>query len=580
MLLRAPIFPRRGIVASVSPPSDSGANRRPVQNASADVSSAVYVMTDVNGDQLRAAFEAAATWLEFQAASVNALNVFPVPDGDTGTNMSMTLRAAAEGAAVEQAFEADAIARAAARGALMGARGNSGVILSQLVRGFAEAVSGQSVLDVGHLAAGLEEAARAAYRAVGKPVEGTILTVARRAGEEARAAAADGVVDVVQFWERVLRVADQAVTETTDQLDTLRRAGVVDAGGQGYRLMIEAFLKTSRGESVQDEEQAVVAPVASQALVAAQHVDEGGLGFCTEFLLQHATDPEESIRAFMESIGDSVIVVGDGDLMRVHVHTHRPGQALDWAVERGAVSSIKIENMQLQHDAGADDSLGSRGLSKIGVVAVSPGPGFRALFSSTGAAAIVEGGQSMNPSVQDLLTAISSVGYRELVLLPNNGNILMAAQQAAAQTPRTVRIVPTRSLPHGIAAVLAFNYQADLDTNVRLMEEAAQRVASIEVTVAERSAEVDGQQVEKGQAMGLLDDTLVAVSDSVIDAALGALAQTEPDRREIVTVYSGADANREQTDALLEAIQAAHPHLETEIVEGGQPHYPYIISVE
>jgi DAK2 domain fusion protein YloV len=579
VLLRAPIFPRRGIVASVSPPSDSGANRRPAPDASAY---AVPTMTDVNGDQLRAAFEAAATWLEFQAASVNALNVFPVPDGDTGTNMSMTLRAAAEGAAVEQASEADAIARAAARGALMGARGNSGVILSQLVRGFAEAVNGQSVLDVGHLAAGLEEAARAAYRAVGKPVEGTILTVARRAGEEASAAAADGVVDVIQFWERVLRVADQAVIETTDQLDILRSAGVVDAGAQGFRLMIEAFLKTSRGESVQDEEQAVVAPVASQALVAAQHVGEDGLGFCTEFLLQQATDADDAIRAFMETLGDSVIVVGDGvgNVMRVHLHTQTPGRALDWAVERGTVSSIKIENMQLQHDAGADESRWSRGLSKIGVIAVSPGPGFRVLFSSTGAAAIVEGGQTMNPSVQDLLTAISSVGYRELVLLPNNGNILMAAQQAAEQTPRTVRIVPTRSLPHGIAALLAFNYQEDLDTNVRLMEEAAQRVASIEVTLAERSAEVDGQRVEQGQALGLLDDTLVAVADSLIDAALGALARTEPDRREIVTVYSGADASREQTDALLEAIQAAHPHLETEIVEGGQPHYPYIISVE
>jgi DAK2 domain fusion protein YloV len=539
-------------------------------------------MTDVNGDQLRAAFEAAATWLEFQAASVNALNVFPVPDGDTGTNMSMTLRAAAEGAAVEQAFEADAIARAAARGALMGARGNSGVILSQLVRGFAEAVNGQSILEVQHLAAGLEEAARAAYRAVGKPVEGTILTVARRTGEEASAAAADGVADVIQFWERVLRVTDQAVMETTDQLDVLRSAGVVDAGAQGYRLMIEAFLKTSRGESVQDEEQAVVAPVASQALVAAQHVGEGGLGFCTEFLVQQCADAEEAIRTFMESLGDSVIVVGDGvgTVTRVHLHTQTPGRALDWAVERGIVSSIKIENMQLQHDAGADESLGRRGLSKIGVVAVSPGPGFRALFSSTGAAAIVDGGQTMNPSVQDLLTAISSVGYRELVLLPNNGNILMAAQQAAEQTPRTVRIVPTRSLPHGIAALLAFNYQEDLDTNVRLMEEAAQRVVSIEVTLAERSAEVDGQRVEQGQVLGLLDNALVAVADSLIEAALGALARAEPDRREIVTVYSGADVSRDQTEALLEAIQAAHPHLETEIVEGGQPHYPYIISVE
>jgi DAK2 domain fusion protein YloV len=322
------------------------------------------------------------------------------------------------------------------------------------------------------------------------------------------------------------------------------------------------------------------APVASQALVAAQHTGEGGLGFCTEFLVQHASEDEAAIRAFMESLGDSVIVVGDGDLRRVHVHTLRPGQALDWAVERGTVSRIKIENMQLQHDAGKDAALGGPGLSKIGVVAVSPGAGFRALFTSMGAAAIVEGGQTMNPSVQDILTAISSVGYQELVLLPNNGTILLAAQHAAEQTPRSVRVVPTRSLPRGIAALLAFNYEADLDTNVQLMEEAAGRVASIEVTLAERTADVDGQHVEQGQALGLLDDVIVAVAGTLQEAALEALAKAEPDEREIVTIYWGSGTSRDQVDALSEAIHAAYPHLETEIVEGGQPHYPYIISVE
>jgi len=273
-------------------------------------------------------------------------------------------------------------------------------------------------------------------------------------------------------------------------------------------------------------------------------------------------------------------VVGDGTVSRVHIHTRQPGQALDWVIERGTVSSIKIENMQLQHEAGRGDDLGRRGLSKIGVIAVSPGPGFRTLFTSMGAAAIIDGGQSMNPSVQDILTAISSVGYQELVLLPNNANILLAAQQAAEQTPRTVRIVPTRSLPHGIAALLAFNYGEDLEANVRLMEDVASHVASIEVTVAERTAEVDGQPVQHGQALGLLDDHLVSVADSLTAAALGALAQASPENREIVTVYWGAGAGREQASALCEAITDAHPHLETEIAEGGQPHYPYIISVE
>jgi DAK2 domain fusion protein YloV len=536
-------------------------------------------VAELTGDSLRAALEAAATWLELQAASVNALNVFPVPDGDTGTNMSMTMRAAAEASAVEPSPEAHAVARAAARGALMGARGNSGVILSQLVRGFAEAVSGQRALGVQQLADGLVGAAEAGYRSVGKPVEGTILTVARRAGEEARAAVSDGP-DVARFLERVLRVAEQAVVETTSQLPALQRAGVVDAGGQGYKLVIEAFCKTARGESIEGEAMGGAAPVASQALVAAQHTGEGGLGFCTEFLVQHASEDEAAIRAFMESLGDSVIVVGDGDLRRVHVHTRRPGQALDWAVERGTVSRIKIENMQDQHDAGKDAALGGPGLSKIGVVAVSPGPGFRALFTSMGAAAIVEGGQTMNPSVQDILTAISSVGYQEMVLLPNNGNILLAAQHAAEQTPRSVRVVPTRSLPRGIAALLAFNYDADLDTNVQLMEEAAGRVASIEVTLAERTADIDGHHVEQGQVLGLLDDAIVVVSGTLQEAALDALAKAEPDEREIVTIYWGSGTNRDQVDTLCEAIHAAYPHLETEVVEGGQPHYPYILSVE
>jgi len=535
---------------------------------------------EVTADHLRAAFEAAATWLELQAASVNALNVFPVPDGDTGTNMSMTMRAAAEAAAVERTGAAGAVARAAARGALMGARGNSGVILSQLIRGFAEAApENQERFSVEQLAAGLEGAARAGYQAVGTPVEGTILTVARRAGEEARRTAADGV-DVATFWERVLLLTDRAVAETTDQLDVLRSAGVVDAGGQGYRLIVEAFWRTARGESIESLEAAGAAPVASQALVAAQHVGEGGLGFCTEFLVQQAAESVEEIRAFMESIGDSVIVVGDSVVTRVHVHTMRPGQALDWAVERGTTTRIKIENMQVQHDAGHEHAESGRGLSTIGVATIAPGRGFRALFTSMGAAAIVEGGQTMNPSVQEILAAVGSVGYREMILLPNNGNILLAVQQAAEASPRTLRIVPTRSLPQGIAALLAFNYEADLETNVTLMEDAIGQVTSIEITRAVRSAEVQGQQVDEGQSIGLLDDALVAVGDDDTTVTLAALGKAEPERREIVTMYWGDGATRETASALCDAINTAYPHLEVEVAEGGQPHYLYIISVE
>jgi DAK2 domain fusion protein YloV len=560
------------------PRAQSGADDpSPSQQAAPSAGLSYTVVYEVTAEHLRAAFEAAATWLELQAASVNALNVFPVPDGDTGTNMSMTMRAAAEAAAMEPASEAGAVARAAARGALMGARGNSGVILSQLMRGFAEGTDAQQArLSVEQLATGLERAAQVAYGAVGKPVEGTILTVARRAGEEARRVVADGL-DVASFWERVFRMAERAVAETPDQLEALRSAGVVDAGGQGYRLIVEAFWRTARGESVEGLE---AAPVASQALVAAQHVGEGGLGFCTEFLVEHATDSIETMRAFMESLGDSVIVVGDDHLTRVHVHTMHPGQALDWAVERGAVSRIKIENMQIQHDGGNLQAESGRGLSTTGVVAVTMGAGFRALFSSMGAAAIVEGGQTMNPSVQEILSAVGSVGYREMILLPNNGNILLAAQQAAEASPRTLRVVPTRTVPQGIAALLAFNYQADLETNVALMTEAASLVASIEVTRSARQADIDGLHIEPGQYVALLDDAMVAVDDDHTAVTLTALAKADPERREIVTIYWGEGASRDGATALCESIGSAHPNLEAEVAEGGQPHYPYIISVE
>ena len=555
-------------MATASPPSEPGA-RKPAPDE--PIPGSV-----VTGVQVREAAEAAATWLELQAASVNALNVFPVPDGDTGTNMSMTMRAAAEAAAAETSDEAGSVARAAAQGALMGARGNSGVILSQLLRGFAEAADGKAYLSVRDLADGFGRASEAAYRSVGRPVEGTILTVSRRAAETA-ARAAPRTKTVSKLLERVLRVTDQAVAETTEQLEVLRNAGVVDAGAQGFRLMVEAFWRTACGKPI---EGGAVAPVASQALVAAQHTGEGGLGFCTEFLLQDPTVDEATIRSFMESVGESVIVVGDGTLVRVHVHALKPGGPLDYAAARGTLTKIKVENMQVQHDAGKAEAASGEGISHVGVIAVAPGAGFRELFASMGAAALVEGGQTMNPSVQDILAAVNRVGYRELVLLPNNGNILMAARHAAEQTPRTLRVVPTRSLPQGMAALLAFNYEADLETNVRLMEAASARVATIEVTRAVRSAQVQGWQVERGQSLGLLDDDLVAVAEDLTEAALGALARCQPEGREIVTIYSGADVAPEWAAALAEAVRAAHPHLEVEVADGGQPHYPYILSVE
>ena len=568
-------------MAAVSPPPEPGADgptdAPPPKTGAADSASIpTAAISRITGAHVRQAAVAAATWLEFQAAAVDALNVYPVPDGDTGTNMSMTMRAAAEAATAEPSAEAGAVARAVAQGGLMGARGNSGVILSQLLRGFAEAAEGKAVLTGADLAEGFARAADAGYRAVGKPVEGTILTVARRAAEEARLAAGE-VDSVAALLERVVRVADRAVAETTEQLEVLRNAGVVDAGAQGFRLIVEACWRTACGMPI--EASGGPAPVASRALVAAQHAGEGGLGFCTEFMLEGAREAPEEIRAFMESVGDSVIVVGDGALIRVHVHVPEPDAAMDYARARGTVSRVKVEDMQLQYRA-SGSRVGQEAASTIGVVAVVPGAGFRELFRSMGAAALVEGGQTMNPSVRDILGAVGGVGYQELILLPNNGNILLAARHAAEQSPRTLRVIPTRSLPQGIAALLALNYEADLDENVRLMEEAASRVATIEVTWAVRSAQLQGRHVEEGQCLGLLDDRLVAVADDLLDATLGAVAQAEPERRELVGIYTGDTVSVERGEELAEAIRAAHPHLDVDVAAGGQPHYPYILSLE
>jgi uncharacterized protein len=537
--------------------------------------------TRATGADLKAALQNASTWLSANAERINALNVFPVPDGDTGTNMSMTLQAAIEplGRLADDASVSQ-VAHAAYDAAMLGARGNSGVILSQLLRGFSEALPDSDQLTPDGLASALSEASDAAYRAVSRPVEGTILTVARAAGIAARAAVGTGA-DLPGVLEQVARAASEAVAGTPDQLEVLRKAGVVDAGGEGYRVILEGAWMWSTGRSVESDAEA---HPYSRALVQAIE-EESTFGFCTEFLLRDADLPVADVRARMEDLGESVLAVGDGSLMRVHVHTLRPGQALEFAVDHGTIVRVKVENMQLQHEAftaaskydGSNDE--TQSASTIGVIAVAAGEGFLKVFRSLGAR-VVRGGQTMNPSVQEILAAVNSSGYKELIILPNNSNIVLTAQHVQELTPHAVTVIPTETVPQGIGALLAFNFQADMQTNVTAMQQAARSVHTIEVTRSVRDAEVDGIQVRSGDWLGIYDGGVVATRSDAEEVLVTSLSVAPVDALEIVTIYYGVDASAEQAQAAAARLRNAHPGLAVEVVEGAQPHYPYVVSLE
>src|SRR6266851_9909652 len=435
--------------------------------------------TRATGADLRAALESAAAWLSANAERINALNVFPVPDGDTGTNMSMTLQAAVD--SLERLgpdVPVNEVARTVYEAAMRGARGNSGVILSQLLSGFSQALTGVTELTPAALAVALTTASEVAYRGVSKPVEGTILTMAREAAAAAGVGARLGS-EIPDVLERALRAASDAVAATPTQLEVLRKARVVDSGGEGYRVILEGAWMWSTGRSI---EEGVSHPY-SRAQVEA--IEEGPtLGFCTEFLLRDCDAPLSDVKATMEALGESVIAVGDPSLLRVHVHTLRPGQALEFAVDHGTLVRVKVENMQLQHEAfaAAQQSAATSGaaaVSTIGVIAVAAGDGLQKVFRSLGAR-VVNGGQTMNPSVQDILAAVNSSGYQELIVLPNNHNIVLTARQVQELTPHTVKVIPTETAPQGIGALLAFNFQADMQTNVDAMEQAAHAVHTVE----------------------------------------------------------------------------------------------------
>jgi DAK2 domain fusion protein YloV len=558
-----------------------------------------------DGPHLLSGLQAAAHWLEQHVGEVNALNVFPVPDGDTGTNMHLTISAAVSG--VEPQPSASSVAEQIYRKALMGARGNSGVILSQIIRGFAEGVAGKHELDGPALGAALHQAAERAYKAVMRPTEGTILTVARVAGEHAERTAADGA-DWIAVLEAAVAGAEQAVAETPNQLKQLRDAGVVDAGGKGLHIVLQGFLKYARGEEIQRETGA--APVEVAFNIEEMHTEDDE-GYCTTFLVEGEHIPFEQVRETIAGMGTSVVVVGDETLVKAHVHTLRPGDVLNYAVEFGALMHIEIANMDMQKAAirstgkvsseatrapkeSSNALLGDKGdansemnapepVAPIGIVAVAPGSGFADLFRSLNVGKVVTGGQTMNPSTQDLVEAILEVPQKEVIVLPNNSNILMAARQAqeVIDGDKMVRVVPSKTLPQGMIAMLAFNYNAELDANAEAMTRALGNVRTFEITTAVRDAIMDDKPVRAGQTIGLLDDNLVEAGDDR-DAVIDALFEhIDMDDYEIVTLYYGANVDEERAQALADRITNRYDYLDTvEVQHGGQPFYDFVISVE
>jgi hypothetical protein len=544
----------------------------------------------LDGKTLRDALGASCVSLKQHIDLINSLNVFPVPDGDTGTNMYLTMQAALQETDQLETLTVSNVIQSAAHGALMGARGNSGVILSQILRGMAKTLDTKEMLDAISLAAALDEGAKTAYKGVIKPVEGTILTVAREAAKAAEEAAQE-YQDLLTVLQKIVQEASASVTRTPSLLPELEQAGVVDAGGQGYLTILQGMLRFLQGDTI--TEQTLMTDTAQPSLTR-----EEAYGYEALFTLSGQALPVDQIRSTVSSMGNSVLVVGDDQTLRIHVHTGRPGAVIDYAIGMGAISDVTVENLQQQSEdfaAGssqepslpeaAPDEADASGvsfeiLSGIAVVAVASGEGLQEVFRTLGASAVVNGGQTTNPSTQELLDALNGLDSSQVILLPNNSNVILAAQQAKALAEKEVRVVPTKTVPQGISALLSFNYQADLDTNADVMEGAMADIQTVEVTTAVRSVPVNGFQVEEGQIIGLLNDELVAAGDEILQVIDDILAKMGAGEYDILTIYYGDKSSEQEAQALAAHIQESYPYPELEVVNGGQPHYQYIISAE
>ncbi|KMM38716.1 DAK2 domain-containing protein [Guptibacillus hwajinpoensis] len=553
----------------------------------------------INGKKFAHMVLEGANNLSKNAKMVDALNVFPVPDGDTGTNMNLTITSGATEVKTSNSDKVGEVASLFARGLLMGARGNSGVILSQLFRGFSKAVEGKSEITSVELAAALENGVDSAYKAVMKPVEGTILTVAKDAARKA-VKSAKKMPDVVELMQEVVKEGKASLNRTPDLLPVLKEVGVVDSGGQGLLLIYEGFLAVLEGRETPDSS---VDEEKMEELVRAEHhksaqghmkTEDIEFGYCTEFMVQfegeklkHSPYDEEAFRNELDKHGDSLLVVSDDDIVKVHMHTEYPGEIMTYAQNYGSLIKIKIENMREQHTTILNQEQSApvkkekpAERSKYGIITVSMGDGIATLFESLGASYVIPGGQTMNPSTEDIIRAIEEVYAENIIILPNNSNIVMTAQQAASVVEENVIVIPSKTVPQGISSLLGFNPSVDPDANEETMKDSLSAVKSGQVTFAVRDTKIDGIEIAKDDFMGISDGKIVVSEPGRLEVAKALLQSMVTEEDEIVTIIFGEDTDQKEAEALVAYVEEQFEDVEVELHEGNQPVYAYILAVE
>ena len=538
----------------------------------------------INGADLRRMIISAAAAIEINKQALNDLNVFPVPDGDTGTNMSMTINAAAADLRKAEDPDLGQAAKVAASAMLRGARGNSGVILSLLFRGISKKLKGTEVADGVLWAEALQEGVDAAYKAVMKPAEGTILTVSRLGAAAAREAAQEN--NFIEFvHQAAIAEAKVALADTVNQNPVLKKAGVVDAGGKGWLVALEAMLSSLQGEDVVVPE-GTATEVKESANFDDFDTDDITFTYCTEFIIDRENDKDpEKLRDFLSSLGDSLVLVDDEEIIKVHVHTNDPGKALHEAIEYGSFVTVKIENMRLQH---TEKVMSEQELAPkiaepekpLGVVSVCAGEGLADVFMNLGVDQIISGGQTMNPSTQDILEAVNKVPAETVFVLPNNKNIIMAAEQVDALTPKNVIVIPSKTVPQGVTAMLGFNPEGSIEENTEALTEALGTVDTMQITYAARNSDFDGYDIHEGDYLALYGSQLFGTSTD-IKVLLKSLAEkVRDDGKEYVTIYYGADVKEKHAQKAADLFADICPNADVNLLNGGQPVYYYLISAE
>lgn len=534
----------------------------------------------IDSEMLRKAFLSAAANLENNKNIVDSLNVFPVPDGDTGTNMNLTVQTAIKEINNLEEFSIDNIAAAAANGSLMGARGNSGVILSQLFRGLAKGLKGKNEIDTKVISQCLKSASDTAYKAVMKPVEGTILTVARESAEKA-IEICEKEDNIVNFLEMVIAEAKNTLSKTPDMLEVLKQAGVVDAGGKGLVYLFEGALLGLKGIEIKHEEQKEIIQRDTEDEMQDYLKEEDiTYAYCTELFIINSSRSHEEFINIIKNKGDSIVCVGSEELIKVHIHTNDPGYILSKAVEFGEISKIKIENMLEQFRNRKKKDVKNLKKKKYGFIAIGMGEGIKKVFEDLNVDIFIAGGQTMNPSTEDILSAANEINADNIIILPNNSNIILAANQAKQISEKNLFVTPTKTIPQGIAAMLAYNEDQEIDENLSNMEEAIKHIKTGQVTYAVRDTSIDDLEIKKDNIISIYDGKIVTQGNDISEQTLELVKNMVDDDSYLISIIHGNDVEKKDVDDLVGRVEEFAEDCDVEVIHGGQPLYYYIISVE